>query len=367
MHGDAKKIVVHNEYRKSEYFVGDIVFLKSKVGINNFVAKICSFVDNSKRQGFKAVWYYSKMDILKLHPDALDSIKMSSLSNEMFLSNHSDVHPLNTIVSHCYGMHGWDEKLHDLKPYDSICWISPIIGHDYFCRHFFDVKTGWVLSIPPSIWFIIFFITGLVTTLVLNAVVSKNESDIGFASLSTQNDLESDKDMDTSKIGVGFNDDSGFDSTLHSIRDKFEIIETPLQEHIVRIITEEGSIYDGQTVGGLFEGFGRMLLNGGGFYVGEWFANKFHGNGEMFSTNGYYKGLFANGLRHSWGRYEVLKANKVLRCGDYYGYSAFNQFYSFEPTNCNDQMLVCESAVGIHDKDVNNHMTQSLNAFLVRW
>jgi hypothetical protein len=135
----------------------------------------------------------------------------------------------------------------------------------------------------------------------------------------------------------------------------------PVQDNhnIVRTVTGDGSVFDGQLVNGCFQGSGRMLFSGGGFYVGGWLDNKFHGDGQMYASTGFYQGLFVNGLRHGWGHYEVLKPNKSIPCGRYLGSFAFNKYYSFDPINPDNEDLICTTFEGIHDKNLNKHMMQA--------
>jgi hypothetical protein len=144
MDGEVKKIVQENDTKVvAEYFLGDVVFLKSKNKNKTYVAQICGFIDKPKCKGFKAVWYYSKTDVLELRSTALDNFETFDFPNELFLSNHTDIHPLNTILSHCYGIHGWDENFQSFLPSNPVFLIGSKIAHDYFCRYFFDVKSGF--------------------------------------------------------------------------------------------------------------------------------------------------------------------------------------------------------------------------------
>ena len=54
-----------------------------------------------------------------------------------------------------------------------------------------------------------------------------------------------------------------------------------------------GNIYEGQTVNGLLNGFGRAIVNTGTHYIGYFKNNVAHGYGKLCMPNGYKEeGLF---------------------------------------------------------------------------
>lgn len=81
---------------------------------------------------------------------------------------------------------------------------------------------------------------------------------------------------------------------------------------------KDGSYYEGQVKGGLFEGYGILNQVKDKRYEGEWKEGKMHGNGTLsYESGDYYKGSFFKGKKHGKGFFQWAKDTSYYE-GEWY-------------------------------------------------
>ena len=79
----------------------------------------------------------------------------------------------------------------------------------------------------------------------------------------------------------------------------------------------DGSVYQGQTENGKFNGSGRMTHPNGDIYQGQWVNGVAHGYGIFCDTKGsLYEGDWYNDLQHGHG-IELWDYNKIKYIGQF--------------------------------------------------